>query len=227
MPRGLGDTKNNGNGANIGFEEKLWLMADALRGQVDAAEYKHIVLGLIFLKYISDAFEELHIRLAADPLADPEDPDEYMGEGVFWVPEQARWPKIKAAAKTSEIRVAIDKAMATIEDANPKSLKGVLPKDYARSGVDPMRMGSLIDLISGIGLGDEVSRSQDILGRVYEYFLGKFASAEGKGGGEFYTPRSVVRLLVEMLEPFHGRVLACSNVSATLLEQTCDTARAA
>jgi type I restriction enzyme M protein len=198
--------KANGNGANLGFEEKLWLAADKLRGQVDAAEYKHIVLGLVFLKYISDAFEEQHRRLEADPYADAEDPDEYLAEGIFWVPEPARWSRLQAQAKLPTIRTALDEAMAAIEAANPKSLKGVLPKDYARSSVDPTRIGELIDLIGTVGLGDEASRSQDILGRVYEYFLGRFASAEGKGGGEFYTPRSVVRLLVEMLEPYQGRV---------------------
>lgn len=208
MAGGTRETKGrtNGNGANLGFEEKLWLAADKLRGQVDASEYKHIVLGLVFLKYISDAFEERHSHLAADLYADPEDPDEYTAEGVFWVPEQARWSRLQAQAKAPSIRTAIDEAMAAIEAANPKALRGVLPKDYARSAVDPTRIGELIDLIGTIGLGDQASRSQDILGRVYEYFLGKFASAEGKGGGEFYTPRSVVRLLVEMLEPDHGRV---------------------
>lgn len=208
MPRDTHETKGrtNGNGANLGFEEKLWLAADKLRGQVDASEYKHIVLGLVFLKYISDAFEERHHRLEVDPYSDPEQPDEYMEVGVFWVPEQARWSRLQAQAKTPTIRTAIDEAMAAIEAANPRALKGVLPKDYARSAVDPTRIGELIDLIGTIGLGDQASRSQDILGRVYEYFLGKFASAEGKGGGEFYTPRSVVRLLVEMLEPYHGRV---------------------
>lgn len=222
MPPGARDGKTNGNGANLGFEEKLWQAADALRGQVDAAEYKHIVLGLVFLKYISDAFLELHQRLTVDRFADPEDPDEYLAEGVFWVPANARWPHLQAAAKTPEIRVAIDDAMAAIESANPKSLKGVLPKDYAKSSVDATRIGRLIDLIGGIGLGDAASRSKDILGRVYEYFLGRFASAEGKAGGEFYTPRSVVRLLVEMLEPYHGRVLAMSRVSHRSLRRTCD-----
>lgn len=199
-------TSRNGNGANLGFEEKLWQAADKLRGQVDASEYKHIVLGLVFLKYISDAFEERHQALVADPYADPEDPDEYLAEGVFWVPEPARWSHLQALAKSPTIRTALDEAMAAIETANPKSLKGVLPKDYARSAVDPTRVGELIDLIGTVGLGDEASRSKDVLGRVYEYFLGRFASAEGKAGGEFYTPRSVVQLLVEMLEPYHGRV---------------------
>lgn len=197
--------KKNGSGANLGFEEKLWQAADKLRGQVDAAEYKHPVLGLIFLKYISDAFQERYTALQGEAYSDPEDRDEYLRVGVFWVPEQARWSFLQAHAKSANIRTLIDEALDAIEKENP-SLKGVLPKDYARSGVDAVRIGELIDLIGTIGLGDEESRSKDILGRVYEYFLGKFANAEGKNGGEFYTPRSVVRLLVEMLEPYRGRV---------------------
>lgn len=198
-------SKKNGSGANLGFEEKLWQAADKLRGQVDAAEYKHIVLGLIFLKYISDAFLERYIVLQHDPEADPEDRDEYLRVGVFWVPEQARWSFLQAQAKSTQIRTLLDEGLEAIEKENA-SLKGVLPKDYARSAVDAVRIGELIDLIGTIGLGDEESRSKDILGRVYEYFLGRFANAEGKGGGEFYTPQSVVRLLVEMLEPYRGRV---------------------
>jgi type I restriction enzyme M protein len=205
-----------GNGATLGFEEKLWLAADKLRGHVDAAEYKHIALGLIFLKYISDAFQERYIELKQgvlledgsvkyDPYADPEDRDEYTAEGVFWVPEVARWPHLRARARDPRIAILIDEALSAIETANP-SLKGVLPRDYARSRIDPHRLGELIDLIGTIGLGDQRSRSQDVLGRVYEYFLGKFANAEGKGGGEFYTPQSVVKLLVEMIEPYRGRV---------------------
>ncbi|RMF93045.1 MAG: SAM-dependent DNA methyltransferase, partial [Planctomycetota bacterium] len=149
----------NGNGANLGFEEKLWAAADKLRGDMDAAEYKHVVLGLVFLKYISDAFQELHDRLAEDEYSDPEDRDEYVAENVFWVPKDARWAKLQASAKQPTI-----------------------------------------------GLGDAESRSKDVLGRVYEYFLGKFANAEGKGGGEFCTPQSVVKLLVEMIEPYKGRI---------------------
>jgi type I restriction enzyme M protein len=197
--------KANGNGANLGFEEKLWAAADKLRGHMDAAEYKHVVLGLIFLKYISDAFQELHERLAADQSADPEDRDEYTAENVFWVPKTARWAKLQDAAKQPTIGKLIDDAMVAIEKDNP-SLKGVLPKDYARPSLDKTRLGELIDLVGKIGLGDAESRAKDILGRVYEYFLGKFASAEGKGGGEFYTPQSVVRLLVEMIEPYKGRI---------------------
>ena len=199
--------RNGNNGATLGFEEKLWQAADALRGSMDAAEYKHVVLGLIFLKYISDAFEEQHARLEAERAqgADPEDPDEYRAKSVFWVPREARWSQLKNLAKQPTIGQVVDDAMAGIERDNP-SLKGVLPKEFARPGLDKQRLGQLIDLVTNIPLGDQESRSRDILGRVYEYFLSEFASAEGKKGGEFYTPRCVVRLLVEMLEPFKGRV---------------------
>lgn len=195
----------NGNGGNLGFEEKLWAAADKLRGHMDAAEYKHVVLGLIFLKYISDAFQELHNQLAADKHSDAEDRDEYTAENVFWVPKPARWGTLQANAKQPTIGKLIDDAMAAIEKDNP-SLKGVLPKDYGRASLDKQRLGELIDLIGTIGLGDAESRSKDILGRVYEYFLGKFANAEGKAGGEFYTPQAVVKLLVEMIEPYKGRI---------------------
>jgi len=195
------------NGATLGFEAKLWATADALRGSMDAAEYKHVVLGLIFLKYISDAFEEHHARLLAerDQGADPEDPDEYRAKNIFWVPSEARWPNLKAQAKQPMIGQLVDDAMAAIERDNP-TLKAVLSKDYARPALDKSRLGQLIDLISNIMVGDAESRSKDTLGRVYEYFLSQFASAEGKKGGEFYTPRCIVRLLVEMLEPYKGRV---------------------
>lgn len=193
------------NGANLGFEEKMWQAADKLRGHMDAAEYKHVVLGLVFLKYISDAFQERYDALKKEQFADPEDRDEYQSENVFWVPKEARWLSLQANAKQPTIGKLIDDAMVAIERDNP-SLKGVLPKDYARPTLDKQRLGELIDLVGTIGLGDKESRSKDILGRVYEYFLGKFASAEGKKGGEFYTPRCVVRLLVEMIEPFKGRV---------------------
>jgi type I restriction enzyme M protein len=193
--------------ANLGFESQLWAAADALRGSMDAAEYKHVVLGLIFLKYISDAFEEKHGQLEAerDQGADPEDPDEYRAENIFWVPAEARWEKMKAQAKQPQIGQLVDDAMAAIERDNP-SLKGVLPKDYARPALNKERLGQLIDLITNIRVGDEESRSRDVLGRVYEYFLSQFASAEGKKGGEFYTPRCVVRVLVEMIEPYEGRI---------------------
>jgi type I restriction enzyme M protein len=182
-------------------------MADALRGSVDAAEYKHVVLGLIFLKYISDAFEEQHGKLVAAKAqgADPEDPDEYRAVNIFWVPQDARWAAIQSNAKRPDIGQIIDDAMDAVEKDNP-SLKGVLPKDYARPGRSATSLGQLIDLISNIQVGDAESRSKDVLGRVYEYFLSQFASAEGKKGGQFYTPTHVVRLLVEMIEPFKGRV---------------------
>jgi type I restriction enzyme M protein len=190
--------------ANIGFEEQLWSMADKLRGSMDSGEYKNVVLGLLFLKYVSDAFEERHSELEADEYADAEDRDEYVMDNIFWVPKEARWSYIKDNAKKPEIGQIIDKAMIAIEKENA-SLQGVLPKDYARPALDKVRLGETIDLFS-FKVGDEESRSKDVLGRVYEYFLSKFASAEGKNGGEFYTPSSVVRLLVEMLEPYKGRI---------------------
>jgi len=193
------------NGANLGFEEKLWAAADKLRGHMDSAEYKHVVLGLIFLKYISDAFEDLHRKLKDEEYADPEDRDEYLAENIFWVPKEARWSDLQAKAKTPEIGLLIDGAMDAIEKEN-SSLRGVLPKDYARATLDKHLLGQLVDLIGTIGLGDEESRSKDVLGRVYEYFLGMFAAAEGKRGGEFWTPQSVVKVLVEMIEPYRGRV---------------------
>ncbi len=205
MPRKQTGLTRKNNGANLGFEEKLWAAADKMRGHMDPGEYKHVALGLIFLKYISDAFEQRRAELAKEKGADPEDRDEYMAENIFWVPKQARWPNLQANAKQPTIGKLIDDAMMAIEKENP-SLKGVLPKEYARPTLDKHRLGELIDLIGTIGLGDKESRSKDVLGRVYEYFLSKFASAEGRKGGEFYTPRCVVRLLVEMIEPFKGRV---------------------
>jgi len=191
----------------FGIEVQLWAAADALRGSMDAAEYKHVVLGLLFLKYISDAFEEQHAKLEAERSegADPEDPDEYRALNIFWVPPEARWSHLKAQAKQPTIGRLVDDAMEGIERDNP-SLKGVLPKDYARPALDKERLGQLIDLVTNIQVGDSESRSRDVLGRVYEYFLSQFASAEGKKGGEFYTPRSIVNLLVQMLEPYRGRV---------------------
>ena len=199
--------KENNSGANLGFETELWRAADALRSNMDAAEYKHVVLGLIFLKYISDAFEEQRTKLEADRAegADPEDPDEYRAVNIFWVPKEARWSHLKANARQPTIGKMVDDAMLAIERDNP-SLKGVLPKDYAHPRLDKQRLGQLIDLIGDIGLGDKANRSKDILGRVYEYFLSQFAGAEGKKGGQFYTPRCVVQLLVEMLRPYKGRV---------------------
>lgn len=193
------------NGANLGFEQKLWQAADKLRSNMDAAEYKHVVLGLIFLKYISDAFNELYQNLKADPNSDPEDKDEYISKRVFWVPPKARWDYLEKNAKKPEIGELIDQAMESIEKDNP-SLKGVLPKIYARPALNKQRLGELIDLIGTIGLGDKENQSKDILGRVYEYFLGQFADAEGKKGGQFYTPRCIVQLLVQMLEPYRGRI---------------------
>ena len=180
---------NANKGASLGFEAKMWQAADKLRGQMDAAEYKHVVLGLIFLKYISDAFQERFEAVQQDPQADPEDRDEYAAEGVFWVPREARWSYLQATAKQPTIGKIVDDAMEAIERENP-SLTGVLPKDYARPSLDKQRLGELIDLVATIGLGDKENRSRDILGRVYEYFLGQFASAEGKkgGGGVLHTP---------------------------------------
>ncbi len=192
---------------SLGFESTLWSAADKLRSNMDAAEYKHVVLGLIFLKYISDAFEELHDELSADKKsgADPEDRDEYKSKHIFWVPKNARWKALQANARQPSIGKLIDDGMVAIEKENPV-LKGVLPKDYARPGLDKTRLGELMDLVGSIGLGNRQSRAKDLLGRVYEYFLSKFAAAEGKLGGQFYTPACVVKLLVEMLAPFKGRV---------------------
>ena len=200
-----GSPAGAGGGVNLGFETTLWAAADKMRGHMDSGEYKHVVLGLIFLKYISDAFQEHFDALKAEPDADPEDRDEYTAKNVFWVPKTARWTLLQASAKQPTIGKVIDDAMVAIEKENA-SLKGVLPKDYARPSLDKTRLGELIDLVSTIGLGDADARSKDILGRVYEYFLGRFAAAEGKGGGEFYTPACVVKLLVEMIEPYKGRV---------------------
>ena len=213
--------------ANVGYEAQLWQMADALRGSMDAAEYKHVVLGLIFLKYISDAFEEQHSKLVAEQAqgADPEDPDEYRAQSIFWVPPEARWAHLKAQAKQTTIGQLVDDAMAAIERDNPV-LKGVLPKDYARPALDKTRLGQLIDLISNIRVGDEEARAKDVLGRVYEYFLSQFASAEGKKGGEFYTPRCVVKLLVEMLEPYRGRVYDPCCGSSGMFVQSVEFIRA-
>jgi type I restriction enzyme M protein len=213
--------------ASIGYEAQLWQMADALRGSMDAAEYKHVCLGLLFLKYISDAFEEKHAQLIAEKSsgADPEDPDEYRAQSIFWVPPEARWAHLKAQARQSTIGRLVDDAMAGIERDNP-ALKGVLPKDYARPALDKVRLGQLIDLISNIRVGDEASRAKDVLGRVYEYFLSQFASKEGKKGGEFYTPRCVVKLLVEMLEPYRGRVYDPCCGSSGMFVQSVEFIRA-
>ena len=212
--------------ATIGFEAKLWLTADKLPNNMDAAEYKHVVLGLIFLKYISDTFEEHRAKLLAGEGdyagANAEDPDEYKAENVFWVPADARWSPSRAcgtSAKQPTIGKTVDDAMVAIERDNPR-LKGVLPKDYARPALDKHSLGELIDVIGTIGLGDRENRSKDILGRVYEYFLGRFASAEGKRGGEFYTPQCVDKLLVFMIAPYKGRVYDCCHGSAGLFVQS-------
>jgi type I restriction enzyme M protein len=239
MARAKSAKSSNNNSANVGFEQKLWLAADKLRSNMDAAEYKHVVLGLIFLKYISDSFEEHHAKLLAGggeyAGANPEDPDEHRAENIFWVPPAARWTYLQNSAKQPTIGKIVDDAMVAIERDNPR-LKGILPKDYARPALDKNRLGELIDLIGTIELipgstgaspaqigtpadlrlaaeaptksygPDKAHRSKDILGRVYEYFLSQFASAEGKKGGQFYTPQSVVSLLVEMLAPYKGRV---------------------
>ncbi|NQY82389.1 MAG: SAM-dependent DNA methyltransferase [Alphaproteobacteria bacterium] len=199
--------KENGRSqaANLGFEAKLFLAADKLRGSMDASEYKHVVLGLVFLKYISDAFNGVYEKLKADENADEEDAEEYLAERTFWVPKEARWGYLQSNAKQPTIGKLVDDAMLAIEKSNV-SLKGVLPTNFAREALNKQMLGELVDLISTIGMKEESNRSKDILGRVYEYFLGGFAGAEGKRGGEFYTPRSVVRVLTEMLEPYKGRV---------------------
>ncbi len=187
------------------IEKQLWKAADKLRKNIDAAEYKHVVLGLIFLRYISSAFEALYDKLSADQWADPEDRDEYRAENIFFVPSSARWSYLQSQAKDPEIGKKVDAAMDAIERDNP-SLRDVLPKVYARGNLDPTNLGGLIDLVSNVAMGDAQARSADVLGHVFEYFLGEFALAEGKQGGQFYTPKSIVKLLVEMLEPFTGRV---------------------
>jgi len=219
--------RTHNSGAIVGYEAQLWQMADALRGSMDAAEYKHVVLGLIFLKYISDAFEERHACLEGERAngANPEDPDEYRAHSIFWVPPAARWTHLKAQARQPMVGQLVDDAMAGIERDNP-ALKGVLPKDYARPSLDKTRLGQLIDMISNIKVGDEASRANDILGRVYEYFLSQFASAEGKKGGEFYTPRCVVKLLVEMIEPYRGRVYDPCCGSSGMFVQSVEFLRA-
>ena len=209
------------------YESQLWQMADALRGSMDAAEYKHVVLGLIFLKYISDAFEEAHAQLETEREqgADPEDPDEYRAQNIFWVPPEARWQYLKSQTRQTTIGQLVDDAMTAIERDNP-ALKDVLPKDYARQGLDKARLGQVVDLVSNIRVGGAEARATDVLGRVYEYFLGQFALAEGRKGGQFYTPRSVVRLLVEMLEPYNGRVYDPCCGSSGMFVQSMEFIRA-
>ncbi|HPB51582.1 MAG TPA: class I SAM-dependent DNA methyltransferase [Myxococcota bacterium] len=235
----------NGNGATIGYEASLWQMADKLRNNMDAAEYKHVVLGLLFLKYISDAFTERHDRLTLavdDPNDDAflppttpnraaaviglrEDPDEYRAHNIFWVPPEARWSHLAANARQPSIGRLVDDAMAAVERDNP-SLKGVLPMNFARESLNKERLGQLVDLVGNIMIGDADSRAKDTLGRVYEYFLSQFASAEGKQGGEFYTPRCIVKTLVEMLEPWSGRVYDPCCGSAGMFVQSVEFIRA-
>ena len=212
----------NENVSDLSYADTLWKAADALRGQVDAAEYKHVVLGLLFLKYISDSFQsrrdELQTELTKDGIKPAqierllESRDEYTAERVFWGPPESRWPNLQNQATRPDIATLIDDAILAVERDNP-NLKSKLPRDYARRGFDPVKMAGLINLIAGIGFKGSRDKARDTLGRVYEYFLGKFAAAEGKLSGEFYTPRSVVRVLVEMLEPYAGRVYdpACGS----------------
>ncbi len=219
--RAMGD-----GGATIGYEAELWAMAEEFRVSMEPAEYKHVVLGLIFLKYISDAFEERRAALAAehgDVVA--EDRDEYLADNVLWVPSAARWAKLKAAARQPGIGETVDRAMDAIERQNPK-LKDVLPKGYARPALSKKDLGGPIDIVSNIRVGDGDARSRDVLGRIYEYFLSRFASAEGKKGGEFYTPRCIVRLLVKMLEPYSGRVYDPCRGSAGMFVQSVEFLRA-
>jgi len=209
------------SGTDLGFEVELFKAADKLRGNLEPSEYKHVALGLIFLKYISDAFDSQHAKLETEEYADPEDPEEYLAANVFWVPEIARWSYLKANARVRDLEITdpatgdkrrvnigglIDAAMEAIEKVNETTLKGVLPKNYGRQALDKTMIGDLVMLFSDIGMHDEGDTSKDLLGRAYEYFLSEFAGAEGKRGGEFFTPRSVVRVLVEMLEPYQGRV---------------------
>lgn len=197
--------KKASNGATLGFEAQLFLAADKLRKNLEPSDYKHVALGLIFLRHISVAFEARHAELLGEDALAAEDPDEYLADNIFWVPAEARWSFLQASARQPTIGKLVDDAMQAIEDANA-NLKGVLPKDYNRPALDKVMLGELIDLISGIAVGEPDGKARDLLGRVYEYFLGGFAGAEGKRGGEFYTAQSVVRVLVEMIEPYKGRV---------------------
>ena len=214
------------SGALTGHEAEYWRMADALRGSMDAAEYKHVVLGLIFLKYISDAFEERHAEVLAEWGKDAaEDRDEYIAENIFWVPPEARWQYLKNQTRQPTIGRLLDDALIAIERDNP-ALKDVLPKDYARPALDKTRLGQVVDMVSNIKVGGAEARATDVLGNVYEYFLEQFALAEGRKGGEFYTPRSVVRLLVEMLEPYQGRVYDPCCGSSGMFVQSVEFIRA-
>ena len=197
---------------SVNFEAQLFKAADKLRKNIDAAEYKNVALGLVFLKYISESFQELYNKLAQDEFSDPEDRDEYKAENIFFVPEQARWKNIQAKAKLPSIGQELDNAMESIEKENSE-LRNVLPKVFGKPNLDKASLGQLIDLISNTELKATSENSKDLFGRVYEYFLGEFASAEGKKGGQFYTPKSIVKLMVEMIEPYKGRVYdpACGS----------------
>ena len=214
-------------GADTNYRGELWRMADALRGSMDANEYKHVVLGLIFLKYISDAFEEAYATLESerDQGADPEDPDEYRAQSIFWVPPEARWQHLKNQARQPTIGRLVDDAMSAVERDN-LALRDVLPKEYGRDALDKQRLGQVVDLVSNIKVGGAEAQANDVLGQVYEYFLEQFAIAEGRKGGEFYTPRSVVRLLVEMLEPYQGRVYDPCCGSSGMFVQSVEFIRA-
>ena len=220
-------TKSSSPGVVSDYRSELWGTANALRGSMDAAEYKHVVLGLIFLKYVFDAFEEAHARIEAlrEEGADPEDPDEYVGDNIFWVPPEARWLYLQNEAHQPDIGRLVDDAMIAIERDNP-ALDNVLPKDYARPSLDQARLGQVVDLVSNIRVGGTGTEDTDVLGEVYEYFLEQFALAEGRKGGEFYTPRSVVRLLVEMLEPYRGRVYDPCCGSSGMFVQSIEFIRA-
>lgn len=198
--------------ATIGFEDQLWASADKLRNNMDASEYKHVVLGLIFLKYVSDTFMEKHEELMEDDPDFAEDRDEYTADGIFWVPENSRWNYIAERSKQPEIGNIIDEALDNIEKEN-ETLRGVLPKNYSRPELDKRILGEIVDLFTNINIGGTIEKEKDVLGRVYEYFLGKFAANEGKSGGEFYTPRSIVKLMVDMIEPYKGYVYdtACGS----------------
>ena len=219
-------TKPKNQSVNTGHEVEYWRMADALRGSMDAAEYKHVVLGLIFLKYISDAFDERHAEVLAEWGKDAaEDRDEYIAESIFWVPPEARWQYLKNQTRQPTIGRLVDDAMTAIERDNP-AIRDVLPKDYARPALDKTRLGQVVDVVSNIKVGGAEARATDVLGNVYEYFLEQFALAEGRKGGEFYTPRSAVRLLVEMLEPFQGRVYDPCCGSSGMFVQSVEFIRA-
>lgn len=219
-------SRQNQSGGTVDYEAELWAMADALRGSMDPAEYKHVVLGLVFLKYISDAFEDRRATVLAKWGEEAaQDRDAYIAENIFWVPKEARWPHLKAQANHPTVGQAVDRAMLAIERNNP-ALKAVLPKDYVWPALDNQRLGQLIDTIGSIRVRDGEARPRDVLGRVYEYFLSRFASAEGKRGGEYFTPRCVVKLLVAMLEPFPGRVYDPCCGSAGMFVQSIEFMRA-